>query len=68
MRQLASLLTLALSFFAVPVQALECQRLSYLDTPYTICEVDPAADDLRLFHSDARGLLGHYARINQLLE
>lgn len=68
MRQLASLLTLALSLFAVPVHALECQRLSYLDTPYTICEVDPAAEDLRLFHSDARGLLGHYARINQLLE
>ncbi|MCG7572969.1 phosphodiester glycosidase family protein [Phaeobacter sp. CNT1-3] len=67
MRRFLPLLMLALTVIAFPARALDCQRLSYLGTPYTVCEVDPTSDDLRLFHSDSRGLLGNYGRIDQML-
>jgi uncharacterized protein YigE (DUF2233 family) len=67
MRRFLALITLALTVMASPAWTLECQRLSYLGTPYTVCEVDPASEDLRLFHSDARGVLGSYGRIDQML-
>lgn len=67
MRKPVAFLVLALTLFAIPVKALDCQRLWHLGSPYTVCEVDPATVDLRLFHSDERGLLGHYSRVNQKL-
>ena len=40
----AALLCLA----AAPAAAAECRALRFEDTPFTVCEVDPAEDDLRL--------------------
>ena len=67
MRMPVPFLVLVLTLIAFPVKALDCQRLLHLGSPYTVCEVDPATADLRLFHSDERGLLGHYSRVNQKL-
>lgn len=80
LRSLAILLSAALCLTGLPSVAHadqqadqqpappDCQQLTHLGTPFTICTLDPATADLRLFHSDNRGLLGHYSRINQLLE
>lgn len=40
---------------AAPVAALDCQPLRHEGNRYTVCEVDPAADQLRLFLRDAEG-------------
>ena len=40
---------------AAPAAAVECSGTLWKGVPFTICEVDPAAEDLRLFHSDSEG-------------
>ncbi|EAR52831.1 hypothetical protein OG2516_10226 [Oceanicola granulosus HTCC2516] len=49
----ASALTLAL--LASPALAVECERLAWQGTDFTICEVDPAQEPLRLFLADESG-------------
>lgn len=40
---------------ATPALAVDCAAAMFEGHRYTICEVDPAADDLRLFRADADG-------------
>jgi len=48
-------LALALGLAAGPALAVDCAPVRFEDRAYTICEVDPAQDDLRLFRADAEG-------------
>ncbi len=45
----------ALAFLAGPALALECSPVRFEGRAYTVCEVDPTTDDLRLFRADAAG-------------
>jgi uncharacterized protein YigE (DUF2233 family) len=60
MLRLAALLTL----LAGPASALSCERVTWQETRFSLCRVDPARDDLRLFHSAADGApLGDFSSI-----
>ena len=60
MFRLAALLTL----LAGQAAALSCEQVEWQDARFSICRVDPATDDLRLFHSGAdRAPLGDFSRI-----
>ena len=49
---------------AAPTTALECREISHDSIRYAVCEVDPAADTLRLFLSNGTGApYGHFAAI-----
>ncbi len=44
--------------------ALSCEQVEWQDARFSICRVDPATDDLRLFHSGVDGApLGDFSRI-----
>lgn len=60
---------LLLGLLAPAAQAeVSCQNVTHDSSRYTICEVAPAQDDLRLFHRDAQGnVLGHFQSINDAL-
>jgi uncharacterized protein YigE (DUF2233 family) len=46
------------------VLALECGGVVFSGAPFTVCEVDPVADDIRLFHSDRSGMpIGTFQRL-----
>jgi uncharacterized protein YigE (DUF2233 family) len=66
---LRALLAAALGLgLAQEAGAADCRRIAHEGRPYTICEVDPAHDDLRLFHSDADGTpYGHFATLDAAL-
>lgn len=60
MFRLAALLTL----LAGPAAALSCEQVEWQDARFSLCHVDPAKDDLRLFHSGTDGApLGDFSRI-----
>ncbi|NBD30162.1 MAG: hypothetical protein GVY31_08995 [Alphaproteobacteria bacterium] len=60
MRGLAALLVLV----AAPAAAVECADVTHLDQSFTVCEVDPARDDLQLFlRDDAGEVLGSFSAI-----
>jgi uncharacterized protein YigE (DUF2233 family) len=42
-----------LLFWAVPAAAVTCEGVAYADNSYTICTVDAASENLRLFYKDA---------------
>lgn len=46
---------LALAVLAAPAAALDCRDVSFEGTPYTVCEVAPREEPLRLFLDDAQG-------------
>lgn len=50
--------TLAALLLALPVGAgaVECGNRTFDGASYTVCEVDPATEDLRLFHRDDSGV------------
>jgi len=48
-------LTAALGVWAGAAGAVECSDITYLDAAFTICTVDPAREDLRLFLRGADG-------------
>lgn len=48
----AAFLLQPLAGFAAPV---DCRAVSFREARYTVCSVDPARADLRLFHADAAG-------------
>ena len=54
-RALAPALGLAWLALAAPVQALDCRDVAFEGLPYTICEVSPREEPLRLFLNDASG-------------
>jgi uncharacterized protein YigE (DUF2233 family) len=55
---IASSAILLASIFSGTAQAAGCQDMVFEDTPFTLCEADPATDDIRLFldGSDGRPL------------
>lgn len=60
MFRLAALLTL----LAGPAAALSCEQVTWQDSRFSLCRVDPAKDDLRLFHAGVDGTpLGDFSRI-----
>lgn len=48
-------LAVLLGLLAGPALAVECSPVRFEGHLYTICEVDPATEDLRLFRADANG-------------
>ena len=48
-------ITISLLLLPGLARAAECRALSFEDTPFTVCEADPARDDIRLFLSGADG-------------
>ncbi|WP_371038032.1 phosphodiester glycosidase family protein [Rhodosalinus sp. FB01] len=65
-RGLAALaFTLALAGGA---HGVECRDLTHDGIPYTVCEVDPAREELRLFHAGADGVpYGHFSTLERAL-
>ncbi|EEE36577.1 hypothetical protein RKLH11_410 [Rhodobacteraceae bacterium KLH11] len=54
--------------WAAQAGAVTCEKLTHEDKRYTICEVDTASEDLRLFLNDENGdLLGHFSSVNEAL-
>jgi len=54
---------------ATPAGAATCEKLRFDETPFTVCTVDPAAEELRLFLRDKEGrVLGSFSRVKQALE
>ena len=65
----AALLALALGVTAPAVQAVECTSTEFEGASYTICEVDAARQDLRLFLRDDEGAVyGQFFAIDRVLE
>ncbi len=61
-------LAVALGLVAAPAWAVECRDVTHSGNGYTICEVDPATEDLRLFLKDPGGKpYGHFAAIDARL-
>lgn len=53
---------------AAPALALECRDLTHAGNRYTVCEVDAATEELRLFLNDDKGqLLGQFSAVNRTL-
>ena len=69
MTRLKRLLIVCFALFAAPMAQAACAPLIHEDRPYTVCTVDPAAQDIRLFRTDAEGkILGGFSRVNAMLE
>lgn len=67
MTRFAILIILALGI-ARPAAAVECRDQTYKQTTYSVCEVDPAREELRLFLYDAAGTpLGQFSAIDSHL-
>ncbi|MBW7920675.1 MAG: phosphodiester glycosidase family protein [Rubellimicrobium sp.] len=59
-------LAAALALVAGPAAAVECAPVRFEGHAYTICEIDPATDDLRLFRADAAGTpYGSFSALEQ---
>lgn len=60
----------ALAIAWIPASAFGCEPVSYDGTSYTVCRVDAADQDIRLFLNDpADGrTLGTFGKVNQLLD
>ncbi|WP_420585847.1 phosphodiester glycosidase family protein [Ruegeria sp.] len=55
--------------WAAQAGAVTCEEVTYEDKRYTVCEVDAANEELRLFLNDENGdLLGHFSSVNEALE
>ena len=64
-----ALVTLGAILWAAQASAVTCEKLTDEGKRYTICEVDAAAEDLRLFLNDGNGeILGHFSSVNEALE
>ncbi|WP_170506195.1 phosphodiester glycosidase family protein [Ruegeria arenilitoris] len=64
-----TLVTLGAVFWAAQAGAVTCEKLTHGNKRYTVCEVDAANEDLRLFLNDENDdLLGHFSSVNEALE
>ncbi|MES0825783.1 phosphodiester glycosidase family protein [Ruegeria sp. SCP11] len=64
-----ALATLSAVLWAAQAEAVSCEKITNEDKRYTVCEVDAANEDLRLFLNDDNGdLLGHFSSVNEALE
>lgn len=58
----------ALMAMATSVQAVECRDLDHDGNGYTVCEVNVATEDLRMFLRDDAGVpIGQFTKVNALL-
>ena len=46
---------ITISLLAAPAVASDCRDVSFEETSFTVCEADPASEDVRLFLNDASG-------------
>lgn len=54
-----------LALWPAMADAVDCQDLLFQGQSFTTCAVDPATEDLRLFHADADGqVLGTFSAVN----
>ncbi len=68
MKRFACLL-LWLAWVGAPAEAADCRDISYNDNRYTVCEVDAAREQLKLFLADQNGAIhGHFSRLEATLE
>ena len=55
------------ALMAMPAAAVTCEDIAYQQNSYTICTVDAATEDLRLFHSDNAGeVIGDFRSLDAL--
>ncbi|WP_299984110.1 phosphodiester glycosidase family protein [uncultured Ruegeria sp.] len=55
-------------FWAAQASAVTCEKVTHEDKRYTVCEVDAASEELRLFLNDEDGkVLGHFSSVNETL-
>lgn len=57
MKTFAAILTLTNAALGTGAHAADCWSLTFESVPFTACEIDPAAEDVRLFLNDADGRL-----------
>lgn len=57
----------ALALSSAPTAALECRTLTHAGASYTLCEVDAARDQMRLFLRDKTSTMGSFSRVEQHL-
>ncbi len=63
-----TLATICAVFWAAQASAVTCEKVTHGQKRYTICEVDAANEDLRLFLKDESGsVLGHFSSVNDAL-
>lgn len=63
-----ALVAAALLFVAGSAAAVECRDLNYEGNGYTVCEVDAAEEELRLFLRDGEGrILGQFPAVDRAL-
>ena len=63
-----ALIWLVAALAAAPALAVECRDMQYQGNGYTLCEVDAAGADLRLFLRDDQGsVLGQFGRVDSNL-
>lgn len=61
-------LLLALIWAGMPGWAVTCEDIAYGSDSFTVCSVDPAREDLRLFHADDSGaVLGSFTAVDNAL-
>lgn len=64
-----ALWALAVAALAPAAQAADCRAETLDDLRFTVCTVDPATEELRLFRTDAQGaVLGSFGRVDQMLQ
>ncbi len=64
-----TLFTLGAVMWAAQASAVTCEKLTHEDRRYTVCEVDAASEDLRLFlNGDDGEVLGHFSSVNEALQ
>lgn len=57
-------LWVVLALWAMPAAAVTCDDITYSDNSYTVCTVDAATEDLRLFHKDVDGdVIGSFSAL-----
>ncbi|WP_170772802.1 phosphodiester glycosidase family protein [Ruegeria lacuscaerulensis] len=63
-----TLVTLGTFLWAAQAGAVSCEKVTHDAKRYTVCEVDAANEELRLFLNDDNGdLLGHFSSVNEAL-
>lgn len=64
-----ALIWLIAALTAAPALAVDCRDMQYQGNGYTLCEVDAASADLRLFLRDDQGsVLGQFSRVDSHLK
>ncbi|MFY0633847.1 MAG: phosphodiester glycosidase family protein [Vannielia sp.] len=68
-RRLAPLLAPLLALFAAPALAApECRDIANEGRAYTLCTLDAAGDDIRLFHKTDGKVIGSFNRLETMLQ